>query len=137
MNDNVFLDTNIFIYGYSDDLNKKNRSFELFSCLNCITSTQVLSELSNVCFKKLKFSDKAISKVIKEVMSFCDIFIVNEITIQQAVFIKGRYGYTYYDSLILASALESNCSVLYSEDFQHKQIIENSLEIMNPYLKMV
>jgi predicted nucleic acid-binding protein len=133
MNDNVFLDTNIFIYAYSNELNKKQCSFELLNKLPCITSTQALSELSNVCFKKLKFSDNAISKVIKEVMSFCDIFIVNETTIQRAIFIKGRYGYSYYDSLILASALESNCSILYSEDLQHGQIIERLLEIVNPF----
>jgi predicted nucleic acid-binding protein len=132
MNGNVFLDTNIFIYTYSEDLNKKERSFKLFN-LPCITSTQVLSELSNVCFKKLKFSDKEISTVIKEVMSSCDIFIVNERTIQQAVFIKSRYGYSYYDSLILSSALESDCSTLYSEDMQHGQIVEGSLKIMNPF----
>jgi predicted nucleic acid-binding protein len=66
MNDNIFLDTNIFIYAYSDNFDKKTRSFELFNSLSCITSTQALSELSNVCFKKLKFSDKAISKIIGE-----------------------------------------------------------------------
>jgi len=133
MSDNVFLDTNIFIYAYSNELDKKERSFELLNKLPCITSTQALSELSNVCFKKLKFLDNAISKVIKEVMSFCDIFIVNETTIQRAIFIKGRYGYSYYDSLILASALESNCSILYSEDLQHGQVIENLLKIVNPF----
>jgi len=135
MSDNVFLDTNIFIYGYSDELDKKERSFELLNKLPCITSTQVLSELSNVCFKKLKFSDNAINNVIKEVMSFCDIFIVNETTIQRAIFIKGRYGYSYYDSLILASTLESGCSILYSEDLQHGQVIENSLKILNPFVE--
>ena len=137
MNDNVFLDTNIFIYAYSNDSDKKNRSIELFGYSSCITSTQALSELSNVCFKKLMFSDKDVSNIIKDVISFCDIFIVNDATIQQAVLIKGRYGYTYYDSLILASALESNCSILYSEDLQHGQIIENSLKIVNPYPKIV
>jgi predicted nucleic acid-binding protein len=66
MSDNVFLDTNIFIYAYSNELDKKERSFELLNKLPCITSTQALSELSNVCFKKLKFPDNAIAKVIKE-----------------------------------------------------------------------
>ncbi|MDR1812502.1 MAG: PIN domain-containing protein [Candidatus Fibromonas sp.] len=133
MSGNVFLDTNIFIYTYSEDLNKKERSLKLLN-LSCITSTQVLSELSNVCFKKLKFSDKEISTVIREVMDSCDIFIVNERTIQRAIFIKSRYGYSYYDSLILSSALESNCSNLYSEDLQHGQIVENSLKIVNPFV---
>jgi len=135
MSDNVFLDTNVFIYAYSDELDKKECSFKLLNELPCITSTQVLSELSNVCFKKLKFLDNAISNVIKEVMNFCDIFIVNETTIQRAIFIKGRYGYSYYDSLILASALESDCSILYSEDLQHGQVIDDLLKIVNPFAK--
>jgi predicted nucleic acid-binding protein len=133
MNGNIFLDTNVFIYAYSNDLIKKKRSFELLNLL-CITSTQVLSELGNVCFKKLKFSETSVSKAIKETMDSCDIFIVNETTIQRAVFIKGRYNYSYYDSLILAAALESDCSVLYSEDLQNGQIIENSLKIINPFI---
>jgi predicted nucleic acid-binding protein len=94
----------------------------------------VLSELSNACFKKLEFSEKDVSKAIKDAMDYCDVFIVNEATIQQAILIKGRYGYSYYDSLILASALESNCSIVYSEDMQHGQIIENTLEIVNPFV---
>ena len=133
MSDNVFLDTNIFVYAYSNDLYKKKRSLELLSSTLCIASTQVLSEFSNICFKKLKFSDSDISIVVKEIMDFCDIFIVNGKTIQRAIFVKGRYGYSYYDSLLLASALECNSSILYSEDLQHGQIIENSLKIINPY----
>ncbi|GBU24558.1 hypothetical protein R83H12_01192 [Fibrobacteria bacterium R8-3-H12] len=133
MNGNIFLDTNVFIYAYSNDISKKKRSFELFNLL-CITSTQVLGELSNVCFKKLKFSETNVSIAIKEVMDYCDIFIVNETTIQRAIYIKGRYGYSYYDSLVLASAFECNCSVLYSEDMQNGQVIENSLKIINPFV---
>jgi predicted nucleic acid-binding protein len=54
-------------------------------------------------------------------------------TIFLACDIAKRYGYSYYDSLIIASTLECNCSVLYSEDMQHGQIIENSLKIINPF----
>jgi predicted nucleic acid-binding protein len=39
----------------------------------------------------------------------------------------------WYDSLIVAAAIESHCGVLYSEDFQHGQQIE-SLRIENPFL---
>jgi len=42
-----------------------------------------------------------------------------------------RYGFSYYDSLIIASALECECSVLFSEDMQHGQIIESTLKIVN------
>lgn len=47
--------------------------------------------------------------------------------------LKKRYGYSYWDSLILASALESECSVVYSEDMQDGQSIEQTLTIKNPF----
>ena len=47
--------------------------------------------------------------------------------------IRLKYKYSYYDSLIIAAALESKCTVLYSEDMQHDQIIESTLQIINPF----
>jgi predicted nucleic acid-binding protein len=47
--------------------------------------------------------------------------------------IFNRYHFSYWDSLIVASALESGCSILYSEDLQDGQVIENSLKIVNPF----
>jgi predicted nucleic acid-binding protein len=44
-----------------------------------------------------------------------------------------RYQYSYFDSLILASALEAGCQILYSEDLQDGQRIENQLMIVNPF----
>ena len=44
-----------------------------------------------------------------------------------------RYGYSVYDGLIIAAAVEGDCTRLYSEDLQHGQIIEG-LRIENPFL---
>ena len=46
-----------------------------------------------------------------------------------------RYNFYYWDSLIVASALENNCSILYTEDMQDGQVIEESLKIVNPFSK--
>jgi predicted nucleic acid-binding protein len=51
---------------------------------------------------------------------------------EQALNIQGRYGYGFYDSLIIAAALEAACSRLISEDFQDGQRIEG-LRIVNPF----
>ncbi len=45
-----------------------------------------------------------------------------------------RYGYSYWDSLIIATALQNDCSILYSEDMQHNQLIEGKLRIINPLI---
>jgi predicted nucleic acid-binding protein len=44
-----------------------------------------------------------------------------------------RNGYSYWDSLILAVALENNCSILYTEDMQDGQMIDDKLRILNPF----
>jgi predicted nucleic acid-binding protein len=54
-------------------------------------------------------------------------------THRAALRICERYGYSVYDGLILASALEGGCKKLYSEDLQHGQVIEG-LRIENPFL---
>jgi predicted nucleic acid-binding protein len=49
--------------------------------------------------------------------------------------LAARYGFSHYDSLMAAAALEAGCKHLYSEDMQHGQIIENSLHIINPFFE--
>jgi predicted nucleic acid-binding protein len=51
----------------------------------------------------------------------------------KAVRLKGKYGFQYYDALIVATALEHGCNILFSEDMQHGQVIEDSLRIINPF----
>ena len=46
--------------------------------------------------------------------------------------IRDKYNISYYDSLILSSAIDSKCNILYSEDMQHNQKIE-TLTIINPF----
>jgi len=54
-------------------------------------------------------------------------------TIKKANTIKYKYGYSFYDSLFIASALEAGCTILYSEDLQDGQVIEKTLTIVNPF----
>jgi len=49
--------------------------------------------------------------------------------------IKDIYKFQFYDCLIIATALENNCTILYSEDMQHNQLIEDKLTILNPFKK--
>ena len=54
-------------------------------------------------------------------------------TIKQCIIIKEKYGYSWWDSMVLTSALEHDCEILYSEDMQSNQIIEDRLRIVNPF----
>jgi predicted nucleic acid-binding protein len=55
-------------------------------------------------------------------------------TIENARKLTARYDFQLFDSIIVAGALEANCSILYSEDMQHGLLVENKLEIVNPFL---
>jgi predicted nucleic acid-binding protein len=135
MHANVFLDSNIIIYAYSiSDTEKQSVSSSIILNNDCIISTQVINEYCNVCLKKYFMQVSDVLLDVDNILDNCELIKIDETTIKQALFIKDSYGYSYYDSLIIASALECNCSVLYSEDMQHGQIIENVLEIVNPFV---
>jgi len=136
MKDNlVFADTNVIIYAYScSEPDKQLIASGVLANYDCVVSTQVLNEYCNVCIKKKFVSVSDIQKDIVEILSNSGLYIVDETTINKALFVKSTYGFSYYDSLIVASALECGCSILFSEDMQHGQIIDSSLRIINPFV---
>jgi len=135
MSDSVFFDTNILIYLYSgDEPEKQRRSQALVDSHDGIISMQVLNEFSNTLRKKFKFEYDAIDSAVKELSAGFTVVTQNLQTIFSAFSIGKRYGYSYYDSLIIATARENGCKVLYSEDMQHGQVIDDMLTLNNPFL---
>jgi len=63
----------------------------------------------------------------------CRVEIITPATMQRALDIAGRYGFSWFDSLIVASAIEAGCDTLYTEDLQHGQLIEGKLTVTNPF----
>lgn len=134
MKDNRFVDTNILVYCYTnDELQKREKALDVCKNIDTYISTQVLTELSNTLKKKFKLDWKNIENVISEINSGFHIFVNKPSTIEKACQIADKYDYSFYDSLIIAAALACNCLILYSEDMQNGQIIENSLTIVNPF----
>ena len=132
MSAKAFLDTNILIYAFDQDQIKKQRAMHLIAQGHHI-SIQVLNELSNVCFKKLKLQPSQILSIIDLLEKMADILDFNSQTIRHAIELKQRYKLQYYDSLIIATALIAKCDTLYSEDLQHGLVIDNQLQVINPF----
>jgi len=63
----------------------------------------------------------------------CLVTTISITTIHTALDIRERYNFSWYDSLILAAALEGGCDTLYSEDMQNGQEINGQLRIVNPF----
>ena len=132
MSGNVFIDSNIFIYIYSKTDPTKSELCKNYVIENdCYTSTQALNELSNVCIKKWNIDRQAIENAIDEIFSACKVCSIYEETIKKALCLHEKYRYSYYDSLMLASAIENGCEKIFTEDMQNGQLIENTLMIVN------
>ena len=131
----AFLDTNILIYFYSgNDDGKRNAAHNILNSHDCVTSIQAMNESSNVWFRKFGWEATKIEEHLDNIELVCDdILPVQRITINRALTLKSRYGYGYYDSLMLASALESACEIIYTEDMSDGQIINDTLKIVNPF----
>jgi len=134
MSDKVFLDTNIVIYLYSKDEPEKKKTCEeiIKNISDVYISTQVLNEFSNTMKRKFSLSYDEIADTVLELSSNFIVSKVSVSTVLSALRLAGTLKYSYFDSLILASALECGCDILYSEDLQHGQIINETLKIVNP-----
>jgi predicted nucleic acid-binding protein len=133
--DNVFLDSNILIYCYTNtELDKQQKAFQVIdNNPQLFVSTQVLQEFCNVAHKKFSPQDVDLETALSEIESMVSIHNNTIDTVRKANALKNKYGYSFYDSLIISSAIECGCNNLYSEDMQHGQTIENKLKIVNPF----
>jgi len=141
MSDKFFLDTNILVYTFGDeDLEKRDRArtlvAEALSGSHGIISYQVVQEFLNAALRKFAkpLTAADAERYLKVVLEpLCSVFASIELY-HQAIDIAERWKYSFYDSLIIASALQSGCTVLYSEDLQHGQKI-GGLRILNPFVE--
>lgn len=132
MSAKVFIDTNIVIYSLGQNSTKATQAAPLFAQHPTI-STQVLSETANVALKKLAMPLSETSKLLEMLEATCKVEIVTPATMQRALDIAGRYRFSWFDSLIVASALDAGCDTLYTEDLQRGQVIEGKLTVTNPF----
>ncbi len=130
-----FVDTNILIYAFSaDEPEKSEIANKLLFEGNGIISLQVINEFANTCLRKFKQSPKTVIDSINELTPLLAIVDFTMVTQINALKLCQYLNFSYYDALIVATALENQCSALYSEDMQHGQVIEGRLVITNPFL---
>jgi predicted nucleic acid-binding protein len=130
-----FVDSNIWLYAFmSFEPGKTEKSIEIVGNTSVILSTQVINELCVNLIKKAEYSESEIQQTIKNIYSHYQVVMIDEKLIIDASTIRTIHLLSYWDSLIVASAISSQCDVLYSEDMQHNQTIQGTT-IINPFLK--
>ena len=134
MNSTIALDTNVLVYCHSIDEPNKQETATLLLALRPIISTQVLSEYINVVKRKLNLPKNEIMDVCLQNIEMCILQPVSLTTLRHARILLDRYDFQLFDSIIVASALEADCHILYSEDLHHGLVIENQMKIINPFI---
>jgi predicted nucleic acid-binding protein len=134
-----FLDTNIFVYTFdSRSPSKRTRASDLVArALDTrlgIISYQVVQEFLNVAtrkFPKPLLPAEAQLYLARILMPLCEVYPDSSLY-SQALSICGESQLSFYDALIVSSAIAGDCRILWTEDLPHKQRIRN-VQIRNPF----
>jgi predicted nucleic acid-binding protein len=131
MNDNFFIDTNIFVYSVlPGEAQKRVHALDLIdraiSTGKGVISYQVVQEFLNVAIRHYAQPMSTVFRPLLAVHSSQSLYI-------HALNLTRRHSLSWYDSLIVAAALEANCRILYTEDLQHGQQLSD-LRVVNPFL---
>src|SRR5215210_3696430 len=137
-----FIDTNLFIYQLVASDERKSATADRIirkgiESRNACISFQVVQECLNTVLRKaeIPLSTDETKQYLDNVLAPLYRVPASLSLYRRALDLQARYRYGFYDSLIIASALDAGCSILYSEDLQDGQRIEG-LTIQNPFVEV-
>ena len=135
MSGSIMLDSNVWIYAFmkGDDKRIIDATQLVEESENIILTTQIINEVCHVLLRKYRATDKSIVNYIDYFYEEYPVVVIGEETIRLASTLRIDKQFSFWDSLIVASALENNCTILFSEDMQHGQMVEEKLLIQNPF----
>lgn len=139
MPDKYFWDTNLWVYlntksqDVSDEQKRKKLVALLLSIPKIVVSVQVLNELANVLMKKYNHPESDTKTRLEQIRNQTEVVFLSDQLTLDALDLKARYQLAWYDSLIVAAALEADCKFLFSEDLQGGMTIEGKLKVVNPF----
>lgn len=127
-----FFDSNIVIYAFTVD--PRSAVAEQLLEEGGEISVQVLNEFVNVARRKLGLEWAEIEDAVDALQHLArNVHPIGVNTHREALRLAGRYGFSFYDALIVASALIAECSTLLSEDLHDGLIVDDRLRIENPF----
>jgi len=134
----VFLDTNVLVYMFDADAPRKQaQAQQLFNEVaregRLLISTQVLQEFYVISTRKLAvpLTSQEAERAVRDLAAFTLIPIDAQI-ILAAIKITNHYRFSFWDSLIIQAAMRGGAKILYSEDLQDGQMIDE-LRVQNPF----
>jgi predicted nucleic acid-binding protein len=127
-----FLDSNVLVYAFTAD--PRAAAAQDLLDRGCSISVQGLNEFANVARRKLGMNWQELHEALGAIRLLCRAILPLDVEIHaDALRISERYGYAFFDALVVAAALRAECDTLWSEDMQHGMIVDGRLRIANPF----
>lgn len=134
MHAEFFIDTNILLYAASSanaEQSKRIKARELLAQEGGGLSVQVQAEFYVNATTKFKLPHDQVVRILESLDSY-PVVPVSETVFWAALQIKNRYQLSYWDSAIIAAAVELGCHTVYSEDLNHGQLYAG-VRVINPF----
>ncbi|MBV9385586.1 MAG: PIN domain-containing protein [Chroococcidiopsidaceae cyanobacterium CP_BM_ER_R8_30] len=130
-----FLDSNIWIYAFAKNQEtlKREIAIKLINYTKVILSTQVINEVCVNLIKKSNFTERQILRLIHDFYYKYSVVELNQAILISASDLRINHAFSFWDSLIIASAVQAEASILYSKDMQDGLVVSNQVEIVNPF----
>jgi predicted nucleic acid-binding protein len=130
------LDTNIWPYSFIQSQNKEKTEIAGTIIKECeiVISTQIINEMCVNLIKKVDFSEGKIQNLIESLYKKYTVFELSQDILLKASKIRANQSFSFWDSVVAASALDCDADYLISEDMQDGFNLENKLTIINPFI---
>jgi len=130
-----FIDTNIWLYSFIQSQNKEKTEIARTIIKECeiVISTQIVNEICVNLIKKADFSEGKIQNLIESLYKKYTVFELSQDILLSASKIRHNHSFSFWDSVVAASALDCDVDYLISEDMQDGFNLENKLTIINPF----
>lgn len=134
MSVNCFVDSNIWLYAFMDESSPKHQqALTVIAQPGLILSTQIVNEVCNNLLRKAGYSEQELRQTVENFRQRYPIHAVTLDEICRASALRESFSLSYWDSLVVASAIAADCRIIYSEDMHHGLNI-NGLQLINPFV---
>ncbi len=141
VSERCFVDSNIWIYAATQSEDavpdpRHHAARDLIASINPYISTQVINEVSINLIRKFKFSEAHVQTLIQSFYQKYTVCQLDEGILLRAPTLRTRYRFSFWDSIIVSTALQHQCRVLYTEDMGDNLVVDDTLTIVNPFREL-
>ena len=135
----LFLDTNIFVYTFDSSAQEKQRIAralieDALRLRNAVVSYHVVQEFLNVALRRFRPRlpvSETRTYLDRVLMPMCEVYPDARLY-TEALTIAEETGWSFYDCLIMSSAVAARCDSLISENLQDNRVV-HGVKVRNPF----